>query len=398
VPCLHDAWLTATTEGGGGTISFQWSQGPNQLAANDSLLVSASAPTTYTVTASDQCGQTVSTDVLVTTGPTPPITIEAYGDTVECAGMTAVLQAVNVSGGGGTYRYDWGLGTGINNIPTYSVAVNGNTWYTLTVTDDCGNSTDTTLAAIVMDHPPLVLTTSGDTTVCPGEEVPLWVLPQGGAGDYSITWPGLGTGDTVAWTAQPGGLNALVQVTDLCGTTATANVQVSVLPGEASITATQLGGSTWNFAAEYYPPASTVSWDLGDGSTSTNISVTHTYAIPESFWVFLTVTTPDGCVLTDSVQTRPPQATIYFPNSFTPDGDGINDTFGGEGTLISDYQLLVFNRWGQVVFESHDMAYRWNGRTPDGEEVPQGIYQYKYIVEGLSMPMKMGFGHVTLLR
>ncbi|MCL4282790.1 MAG: choice-of-anchor L domain-containing protein [Flavobacteriales bacterium] len=398
IPCLGHADLVATVTGGGGSISYTWTLGGQVMGSDSILNVPAAANDVYTMVVSDQCGQSISGQVVVTTGPTPPISIEAYGDTVECAGMTAVLQAVNVSGGGGTYRYDWGLGTGINNSPTLSTAVDSDTWYTLTVTDDCGNSTDTTLAAIVMDHPPLLLATSNDTIVCPGEQVPLWVLPQGGAGGYTVTWPGLGSGNTVAWHATPGGLNAMVQVTDLCGTTATANVQVDVFAGSASISATQMGEYTWNFAAHYEPPGSTLAWDLGDGTTATTPTVNHTYDQPDAFWVLLTVTTPDGCVLTDSVRTRPPQATIYFPNTFTPDEDGFNDTFGGEGILITSYELLVFNRWGQIVFESHDMADRWSGHTPDGEEVPQGIYQYKYRVEGLSLPPRTGFGHITLLR
>jgi gliding motility-associated-like protein len=98
------------------------------------------------------------------------------------------------------------------------------------------------------------------------------------------------------------------------------------------------------------------------------------------------------------VETRPPAATVYFPNSFTPDGDGINDSFGGEGLLVTTYELWVFNRWGQVVFESKDINDRWDGRSSNGEEVPQGIYQYKFIVEGLRMAKRQGFGHVTLLR
>src|SRR5690606_26808569 len=98
---------------------------------------------------------------------------------------------------------------------------------------DCGNTADTVLAAIVMDHPPLTLTASNDTLVCPGTMVPLWVLPEGGAGSYSISWPGLGSGNAVAWHARPGGMNALVQVTDLCGNTASENVLVNVYDGEA---------------------------------------------------------------------------------------------------------------------------------------------------------------------
>ncbi|MCB0774556.1 MAG: choice-of-anchor L domain-containing protein, partial [Flavobacteriales bacterium] len=123
IPCLGHADLVATVTGGGGSISYTWTLGGQVMGSDSILNVPAAANDVYTMVVSDQCGQSISGQVVVTTGPTPPISIEAYGDTVECAGMTAVLQAVNVSGGGGTYRYDWGLGTGNNNSPTLSTAV-----------------------------------------------------------------------------------------------------------------------------------------------------------------------------------------------------------------------------------------------------------------------------------
>jgi len=113
--------------------------------------------------------------------------------------------------------------------------------------------------------------------------------------------------------------------------------------------------------------------------------------------VLLTITTPDGCTAADSVQTRPPAATIFFPNSFTPDGDGFNETFGGVGKLVEDYELIIFDRWGSIAFESHNINQQWDGRI-QGEEAPIGVYPYRYRVSGLKMPLHQGFGHVTLVR
>ena len=107
--------------------------------------------------------------------------------------------------------------------------------------------------------------------------------------------------------------------------------------------------------------------------------------------------TPEGCEGVDGVQTTPPSAALYFPSAFSPNGDGHNETFGGEGTLLDRYELWVFDRWGRIMFHSTSPVARWDG-TQDGGPVMNGVYQYKYIARGLKMPLKQGFGHVTLIR
>lgn len=71
-----------------------------------------------------------------------------------------------------------------------------------------------------------------------------------------------------------------------------------------------------------------------------------------------------------------PAMSIYVPNTFTPNGDGLNDTFGVAGEAIEDFRMQVFNRWGQLVFESKNAMDRWDG-THMGDPVPMGTYVYK---------------------
>jgi gliding motility-associated-like protein len=267
------------------------------------------------------------------------------------------------------------------------------------VTDQCGNQADTTVWAVVRIFDPLVIEVPNDTIVCPGEVVPLWVSISGGAGDTQAVWPGLGTGATMSWTSDHDGRNILVEVTDACGSTATDSILVSVFPADVSIDARELSEGTWQFQGNVDPPwGNSVEWDLGDGSTVTGVlDVTHTYEDLDAHWVILRITTPDGCLAVDSVQTRPPSATIYFPNSFTPNGDGFNDGFGGEGRLLEHYELLIFDRWGRLVFESRSLDHRWDGRV-NGEDPVTGVYAYRYRAKGLSMPLQQGFGHITLLK
>lgn len=402
VPCLGSIDVEAIATGGAGGYTYVWTNESGTVGTSATITVPfTDVGEQYTVEVTDQCGQTVTASFVPVPGPTPPLTIEAYGDTVTCAGMDAVLEVVHVGGGGGAYTYAWGVPPGpvTSNEPTLTVRTEVDSYYTVTVTDECGNSIDTTLAAIIMDHPPLVISVPNDTIVCPGEEVPLWVLIEGGAGNYTVEWPGLGSGEVLTWIAEPGGVMAVVNVTDLCGVTATDSLMVDVYPAEAEIEALQLGESIWRFTALYGPEeGSTLHWDLGDGTTANTVIVTHTYLEFDAFEVLLQVTTEDGCIAEDRFTTRPPTATIYFPNAFTPNGDDRNEGFGGEGRLIDEYNLLIFDRWGSVLFESNDMAVRWDGRSADGEEVMNGVYQYKYRVKGFELPRREGYGHVVLVR
>ncbi len=401
IPCLGTADLIAEVTGGGGVISYEWSNGVEVVGTEPTLNVPAAELEIYTVEVSDQCGQIVQGDVEVTTGPTPPLSLVAEGDTVLCPEMPILLTVLSVSGGGGVYSYEWSIPPGPlpNDGPSLEVSVMDDAFFTITVTDECGNTADTTLAAVVTDHDPLVITVPNDTIVCPGEQVLLVVGVVGGAGGTQVDWPGIGSGESVSWTAGHDSVVARVNVTDVCGTTATGSVSLGVYPASAQINASQIGDSDWQFEARTVPETGNqLEWDLGDGTTVSNQTVVqHTYSGIEAYWVYLYMVTSEGCVAVDSVQTTPPAATIYFPNAFSPNSDGINDSFGGEGNLIDRYELLIFDRWGGVMFESKDIGIRWDG-TMDGEEVMNGVYQYKFLGKGLKMPLHQKFGHVTLVR
>lgn len=71
----------------------------------------------------------------------------------------------------------------------------------------------------------------------------------------------------------------------------------------------------------------------------------------------------------------------YIPNAFTPNGDGLNDTFGIIGKGITNYHLQIYNRWGNLIFESTDTQVQWDGSYLD-ELVPEGTYVYKITGRG----------------
>jgi gliding motility-associated-like protein len=112
----------------------------------------------------------------------------------------------------------------------------------------------------------------------------------------------------------------------------------------------------------------------------------------------LAVTSADGCVAKDSMLVTVLK-TPLVPNAFSPNGDGLYDNFGPIGNIfgVSDYKLVIYNRWGEKVFESHDQKMGWDG-TYKG--APQDMDAYIYtvsatLIDGEKVALK---GNITLLR
>lgn len=91
---------------------------------------------------------------------------------------------------------------------------------------------------------------------------------------------------------------------------------------------------------------------------------------------------------------------LFVPNTFTPNQDAINDIFLASGVNISFFRMQVFNRWGELIFESHDLAEGWDGRK-NGNNCPSDIYVWLVYYESnaLDVPVRETLkGNVVLLR
>ncbi|MBL4624772.1 MAG: gliding motility-associated C-terminal domain-containing protein [Flavobacteriales bacterium] len=76
-----------------------------------------------------------------------------------------------------------------------------------------------------------------------------------------------------------------------------------------------------------------------------------------------------------------PDIFLYVPNAFTPNEDGLNDSFGALGYGVKKYYLGIYNRWGELIFESHNINKQWNG-TYEGKKVLPGTYVYNISASG----------------
>lgn len=154
----------------------------------------------------------------------------------------------------------------------------------------------------------------------------------------------------------------------------------------------------------FQPELANYAWTI-DHAEATGREVTYDfpYTGPGSYPVCLTVTDSIACAATlcDTIVIHDPLA-VYVPNTFTPDGDGINDVW--KPSLLSadpkDLSLEVYDRWGEVVFASDSPDMGWNGGMGNSSGVlPQGIYNWHLRLTNLfTAERREYFGHVSLLK
>ncbi|MAQ31557.1 MAG: hypothetical protein CMD26_02340 [Flavobacteriales bacterium] len=127
----------------------------------------------------------------------------------------------------------------------------------------------------------------------------------------------------------------------------------------------------------------TWTWNFGDGNTLTqyeNQETSHLYTNPGTYYVTLTVVDSYGCQdeLTKKIEVLQDYYS-YSPNIFTPNNDGINDTFTPSLFNINEesYSLMIFDRWGKKIFETYNYNQGWDGKLENGSLLNSDTYSYK---------------------
>ena len=139
-------------------------------------------------------------------------------------------------------------------------------------------------------------------------------------------------------------------------------------------------------------------WDLGDASVDTTRgSINHRYSNLGTYNVCLNVTTSEGC--TDSTCADiivENSQTIYIPSSFSPNGDAKNDVFKIYFNGLTELDVLIFDRWGEKIYEYKTLDGSWDG-TYQGAPAPEDVYVYKLTAKGLLDDHIEKTGRVTLI-
>jgi gliding motility-associated-like protein len=399
--CLDSFDFTPTATGGTGAFSYEWTNNGINIGNGPSLIgFTTEVSTTVSVSITDECSAE-SIETVAITLINPEITLETSPDLeVNCLDVSTL--SATASNGTGGFEFTWmidnvEIGTGA----TYDLQTGEDVEVVVNVTDLCGSLASESIFVTV---PPVSvsLIASADTSICEGAAVTLQALASGGVGSLSYQWsPGAST--TSEYTIDALSDNETVTVTafDVCGNSFTEEINVFLLNLNADFVAEEIAPS--NYLFEVLDAEDCVdcvfNWDFGDGTFGEGSSITHTFDGVDQYTVVLTVVSPQGCTGQNyTTVTSPP--IVYIPNSFTPNNDGINDVWRVVGSSIREIEIYVFNRWGDVIFESTDVNTVWVGDAYNGMNtfIPDGTYPYLIKVRGFNQEAAEYSGNITLFR
>ena len=399
--CVSDPALNLSAAQTGGV----WSGNGITSAANGTFDPAVAGVGTHTIdyNISGVCGDNDQITITV---------VNLIASTINPAGpFCADDNAVNLSAanGGGTWS-----GTGITNTTngTFdpSVAGAGTHTITYTISGSCGTTSTTTITVNPLPVPVFVADiTSGcapltvtftDNTVPVGVSS-IWSNTDGFIsltnGGYAYTFTNPGTyGNTLTLT-DANGCTGTTTVNNMINVFANPVADFTWGPTDATIVNPVINFSNTSTGADNYY------WDFaGIGtSTLTHPSFTFPDTIAGTYQVCLVAETINGCLdTTCQLIEIYDEFLLYVPNAFTPDGDNINDVFNAiiNGHEAEDFEMLIFNRWGELIFQSQHENAGWDG-THKGLASKEDVYVWKIQAKRTSDGKKLEFvGHVSLLR
>ncbi len=397
--CSFNHMLNASSTGGGSGTQYQWSSdnqfsnwlntSPNNSFAN----INVTSSGWYYVMAYNQwCSAidsvyidffSIGTNFTVT----EPL---CFGD---CNGSASV----SPTAGTVPFQYSWNTGETSQSISNLCA---GN--YSVTITDDAG--CETTGQILLEEPPPIQVVFQVNNIPCEEACVGrIELLANGGTPPYSYLW-NTGHASYIVNGLCEGSYQVTITDNHNCQITQSAQILIDDIYQYMDVWAdddTLWEGQSTNLHASDIPGVS-YTWTPPDWLNNPNASSPTASPPPGEYWYYVLVDNGIGCVYTDSVRIVVIDVFcydpyIYLPNAFSPDGDGLNDILYVRGIYIEELEFLIFDRWGNLVFETRNQSVGWDG-TYNGKPVDPGVYAYHLKIICFNKVYYIKKGNITLLR
>ncbi len=391
--------LNAIAAGGTGAINYVWAAGPNTAAY--SVTQNIPGNYMYSVTATDANACVIGQNINLTYNPQPTVT--ATSATV-CAGNVAILSA------SGANTYLW-LPSGATGSTFTTTATNSGN---ITVIGSAIGCTGQAITNIVVNPLPNISASSSALSGC----IPLCVDLKSSTSSNIVTYN---------WTINNAGISGNNMTNHCFQTSGNYSVGLSV----TDVNGCMNSSNPINIIIDAHPvadfnydpikplasadlvsftdasyAANIVSWNwyfMNNAQyTSTLQNPTFTYADAGEYVIALVVKSDKGCsdTILKSILVGEDFG-IYMPNSFTPNGDGLNDIFYGKGFGIKKFEMQIFDRWGEKVFTSTDLNEAWDGTFAakgGTKQIQEGVYTWRIKLTNVFGKSKELTGHVTLIK
>ena len=371
-PCNLSVSFTNTSTGAN-NYSWSFGDGGTSIVANPAHLYTGAGTYQVTlITGSGLCADTAIQSITINS----TIAVNLGPDQNVCTGHSIILNAGNTDA---TYLWN-------NNLTTQTIVVTTPGIYSVTVTDGPCTGVD---SVIITYSPGPVALPSAYINLCPGIDTTL----NAGNPGMSYLWSTGATTQTISTDFQGVYFVQVSNVGCMAADTMTIKVYPQLLINQSNDTAI-CPGAQLLIVADGGKAASNYYWNPG-GENADNITVYQ----PGTYLV--TIKDTNGCLTSRSIYVGEFCFNdLYVPSAFSPNGDGLNELFLAYGDSIQNFQMYVFDRWGEQIFTSNNIAQGWDGKYL-GNLVSQGVYVYvieyaTYDYNELQNHKKVG--SVTLMR
>lgn len=407
----NNVYLMANAFNGTPPYQYYW-DAASGFSGGGPHSVTLTTTTNYTVYAVDTNGCKTPQKVITITVK-PPLKLK--DDTVwVCSESSYTLHPYVISpGNGGNYQWSWNTGASSQDLVIVGDYNNQPQVYTVYVDDGCTIPGDTGYfvvnvypkprgnfnADVRQGCPPLIVTFTAQSTNT--NDTYFWNFGNGitmGGNNVSTTYEGVGFYPVSVYITNQYGCRWDTTIQNYIQVYPQPIADFEPYPNVATVDNPLINFTNLSVYADAYQ------WYFGDPYSSINISNEqhpyHMYEYAGDYEVYLVATNQYGCKDITKKKVRiEPIYRLFIPDVFTPDGNNLNDVFNVKGIGIDDknFKMIIFDRWGEKVYETTDLYKGWDGTVKKGGKAKQDVYVYKIYTQDIKGNKYEYTGHVTCL-